>query len=178
MKKKLAIFTLIAGVFLSGCGGSTTPLQTSFDASIDIAAIEDSMKVYQDLSTSAQSDGSLGNLMRIGGLTPSALEGVEVSTKRLLTNIENNWGSIGPGDSANGISREVLKEWGEAYLFWVIYQRKIQLIVEECLENPDSFYSCQSRNIGQVLQLDRQSTEPLIAVQTKIKAWQEKYANQ
>ena len=178
MKPKQVIFALVAGIFLSGCGRSTTTSQTSFDANIDIAAIEDSMKVFEDLASSARSDDSLQNLERVGGLASSALDGVEASTKTLLTNIENSWDSIGPGDSANGISREVLKEWGEAYLYWVNHQRKIQAIGDDCLENLDSFYSCQSQNIGKVLELDRQSVEPLSAVQNKIKAWQEKYANQ
>ena len=178
MKPNQVIFALVAGIFLSGCGSSTTTSQTSFDASIDIAAIEDSMKVFEDLASSARSDDSLQNLERVGGLASSALDGVEKSTKTLLTNIENSWDSIGPGDSANGISREVLKEWGEAYLYWVNHQRKIQAIGDECLENLDSFYSCQSQNIGIVLELDRQSLVPLSAVQNKIKAWQEKYANQ
>ena len=177
-RQKLVGISLAVGIFLSGCGSSTTSSESSFDASSDILAIEDSMKIFQDLSSSARSDDSLQNLERVGGLASSALDGVEASTKKLLTNIDNSWDSIGPGDSANGLSREVLKEWGEAYLYWVNHQRKIQAIGNECLVNLDSFYSCQNRNLSKVLELDRQSVEPLNAVQTKIKAWQEKYAGQ
>jgi hypothetical protein len=71
-----------------------------------------------------------------------------------------------------------LKEWGEAYLFWVTYQRKIQIIAEGCLVNLENFSSCRNQKLSQTIELERQSTEPLNAVQAKIQAWQEKYANQ
>ena len=95
-----------------------------------------------------------------------------------ITDIDENWDSIGSGDSPDGISREVLKEWGEAYLFWITYQRKIQAIGEECLANLETFTSCRSQKLGQTMELERQSTEPLNVVQAKIQAWQEKYVNQ
>jgi len=177
-KFKVIIFALLVGILLSGCGGQGSTSKNSFDASTDIAEIQDAVQVFQDLSESANSDHSVENIVRIASLNPAALDGIEVSTNRLLNHIEENWDSIGSGDSPDGISREVLKEWGEAYLFWVTYQRKIQIIGEGCLVNLENFSSCRNQKLSQTIELERQSTEPLNAVQAKIQAWQEKYANQ
>ena len=117
-------------------------------------------------------------MARVASLNPSALDGIEVATNKLLTHINENWDAIGSGDSSDGISREVLKEWGEAYLFWITYQRKIQAFGEECLANLGTFSTCRRQKLIQTIELERQSTEPLNAVQAKIQAWQEKYANQ
>ena len=95
-----------------------------------------------------------------------------------MDHIEENWDSIGSGDSPDGISREVLKEWGQAYLSWISYQRKIQTIAEECLVSLENFSACRIQRLSRTLELERQSTEPLNIVQAKIQAWQEKYANQ
>jgi hypothetical protein len=177
-KIKLVFLALVSGILLSGCGGLTSTPQSSFDANSDIAAIQDAVKVFQDLTDSAHSDDSVKNMARVASLNSSALDGIEESTNKLLGHIDENWDSIGSGDSPDGISRDVLKEWGEAYLFWITYQRKIQAIGEECLANLETFSTCRSQKLGQIMELERQSTEPLIVVQAKIQAWQEKYANQ
>ena len=177
-KFKVAALALIVGISLTGCGGQNSTSQSSFDANSDIAGIQDAVKVFQDLSDSAHSDDSVDNLARVASLNSAALDGIEASTNRFLAHINENWDSIGSGDSPDGISREVLKEWGEAYLFWVTYQREIQVIGEACLTNLETFSSCRSQKLGQTMELERQSTEPLNVVQAKIQAWQEKYANQ
>lgn len=165
-------------IFLSGCGGQSLTSQINFDVNSDIAAIQNAVSVHQDLSESANSDYSIENLARVSDLYPAALDEIERNTNILLTHITDNWNSIGPGDSPEGISREVLKEWGEAYLFWVNYQRKIQTIGEECLSNLETFDFCRIQNLGQTMELERKSIEPLNVAQAKIQAWQEKYANQ
>ena len=177
-KLKVLTFALLVGILLSGCGGQGSTSKNSFDASDDIAEIQDAAKVLQDLSDSAHSDDSVENMARVASLNPAALNGMEASTNRLLNHIDENWDSIGSGDSPDGISREVLKEWGEAYLFWITYQRKIQTIGEGCLVNLNTFSSCRNQKLSQTIELERQSTEPLNAVQAKIQAWQQKYANQ
>lgn len=177
-KFKIGALALVVGIFLTGCGEQNSTSQSSFDANSDIAAIQDAVKVFQDLSDSAHSDDSVENMARVASLNPSALDGIEVATNKLLTHINENWDAIGSGDSSDGISREVLKEWGEAYLFWITYQRKIQAIGEECLANLGTFSTCRSQKLIQTIELERQSTGPLNAVQAKIQAWQEKYANQ
>ena len=170
---KLITLSLVLGILLSGCSN-----QTKYDASSDIEAMQDAVAVFQDLSRRASSDNSVENLANVASLNPSALNGIEKSATELLRNIDKNWESIGSGDSPDGISREVVKEWGEAYLFWVSYQRKIQAIGEECLSNLETFDLCRSQKLGQTIELEKQSTEPLYKVQAKIQAWQEKYANQ
>lgn len=177
-KVKVAILALVVGILLTGCGGQSPTSQSSFDANSDIAAIQEAVKVFQDLSDSAHSDDSVENMARVASLNSSALDGIEVNTNKLLTHLNENWDAIGSGDSPDGISREVMKEWGESYLFWITYQRKIQAIGEECLANLDTFSECRSQKLSQTIELERQSTEPLNAVQVKIQAWQEKYANQ
>jgi ABC-type Fe3+-hydroxamate transport system substrate-binding protein len=177
-KFKVIIFALLVGTLLSGCGGQGSISKNSFDASSDIAEIQDAVKVFEDLSGSAHTDESVENMARVASLNPAALDGIEASTNRLLNHINENWDSIGSGDSPDGISREVLKEWGEAYLFWVTYQRKIQTIGEGCLVNLETFSSCRNQKLSQTIELERQSTEPLNAVQAKIQAWKEKYVNQ
>jgi len=177
-KFKIGGLALVLGILLTGCSEQNSTSSSSFDANSDIAAIQDAVKVFQDLSDSAHSDDSVGNMARVASLNSSALDGIEVSTNRLLTHIKENWDAIGSGDSPDGLSREVLKEWGEAYLFWITYQRKIQTIGEECLANLETFSTCRSQKLSQTIELERQSTEPLNAVQAKIQAWQEKYANQ
>ena len=97
---------------------------------------------------------------------------------KVLTKALDIFSGAAKGDEPDGISREVLKEWGEAYLFWVNYQRKIQTIAEGCLVNLENFSSCRNQKLSQTIELERQSTAPLNAVQAKIQAWQEKYANQ
>jgi hypothetical protein len=177
-KSNMAILALVVGIFLTGCGGQSPTSQASFDANSDIAAIEDAVKVFQDLSDSAQTDDSVENMVRVASLNPSALDGIEESTSKLLAHIDENWDSIGSGDSPDGLSREVLKEWGEAYLFWITYQRKIQAIGEECLANLETFSTCRIQKLGQTIELEQQATEPLSVVQGKIQAWQAKYANE
>ena len=177
-KSKVIIFALLAGILISGCSGAGSTSKSSFDAGNDIAEIQDAVKVFQDLSDSAHSDDSVENMARVASLNPAALDGIELSTNRLLTHIDENWDSIGSGDSPDGISRELLKEWGEAYLFWISYQRKLQTIGEGCLVNLETFASCRNQKLSQTIELERQSIEPLNAVQAKIQAWQEKYLNQ
>ena len=177
-RRKISVLSLALTTLLTGCAGQNSPSQSSFDASSDIAAIESSVRVFQELSDSARSDDSVENMARVAGLNSAALDGIEKSTSNLLKHITDNWDSIGSGDSPEGISREVLKEWGEAYLFWVEYQRKIQTIVEECLANLENFNSCRRQKVTEIVELERQSTEPLNVVQVKIQAWQQKYANQ
>lgn len=177
-KFKVIIFAFLIGTLISGCGGQDSTSKNIFDASNDIAEIQDAVQVFQELSESANSDDSVENIVRLASLNPAALDGIEVSTNRLLDHIDEYWDSIGSGDSPDGISREVLKEWGEAYLFWVNYQRKIQTIAEGCLVKLENFSSCRNQNLSQTIELERQSTELLNTVQVKIQAWQEKYANQ
>ena len=177
-KFKIGTLALVLGILLTGCGQQDSISSPSFDANSDIAAIQDAVKVFQDLSDSAHTDDSVENMERVASLNSSALDGIEESTNKLLSHLDENWDSIGSGDSLDGISREVIKEWGEAYLFWITYQRKIQAIGEECLANLETFSTCRSQKLSQTIELERQSTEPLNAVQVKIQAWQEKYANQ
>ena len=177
-KFKITIFALLVGILLSGCSEAGSTSKIGFDAGNDIAEIQDAVKVFEDLSDSAHSDDSVENMARVASLNPAALDGIEVSANRLLTHIDENWDSIGSGDSPDGISRELLKEWGEAYLFWITYQRKIQTIGEGCLVSLKTFSSCRNQRLSQTIELERQSVEPLNAVQAKIQAWQEKYANQ
>ena len=177
-RHKILILSLILMTLLTGCGGQNSSPNSSFDASSDIGAIESSVKVFQQLSDSAHSDDSVENMARVASLNSAALDGIEKNTNILLKHITENWDSIGSGDSPDGISREVLKEWGEAYLFWVEYQRKIQAIGEECLANLETFNSCRRQKLTETVELERQSLEPLNVVQAKIQAWQQKYANQ
>ena len=48
-KIKLVVSALVSVILLSGCGGSTSTPQSSFDVNSDIAAIQDAVKVFQDL---------------------------------------------------------------------------------------------------------------------------------
>ena len=66
-KFKVVVFSLLAGMLLSGCGS-----QTNFDASGDIAAIQDAVKVFQDLSDSAHSNDSVENMERVAELNHEA----------------------------------------------------------------------------------------------------------
>lgn len=177
-KFKEVSLALVVGILLTGCGGQSPTSQSSFDANSDISAIQDAVKVFQDLSDSAKSDDSIENMARVASLNSSALDGIEVNTNRLLTHLSESWDSIGSGDAPDRLSREVLKEWGEAYLFWVTIQREIQAIGESCLANVETFSTCRSQKLSQTIELERQSTQPWKAVQAKIQMWQEKYANQ
>ena len=111
-KFKIGALALVVGILLTGCGEQNSTSQSSFDANSDIAAIQDAVKVFQDLSDSAHSDDSVENMARVASLNSSALDGIEIATNNLLTHINENWDAIGSGDSSDGISREVLKEWG------------------------------------------------------------------
>ncbi len=164
--KPLSLFSALI-LLLSGCGSSPTS-QVSFDASSDIANIEDAVAVFQGLTASAQQDPSAENALRISKLNPSALDGIENATNDLKTHLNENWEAIGPGSSVGGISRELLMEWADAYLYWLNYQRKIQSVAESCAVEANTFLNCVGQNAAQTLEWERASTGPLVAVQAKI----------
>ena len=162
---------------LSACSSTSAVKGPEFDANVDIYAIEDAVRVFQKLPDSAKSDSSIENIFLVADQNTSALDGIEEATNKFLANLDKNWDSIRSGDSPNGISKNVLKEWGEAYLFWIEYQRKMQAIAEVCLANPESFKECQLDNAIEIVSLDSESQEPMKRVHLKIQAWKDKYAN-
>lgn len=162
---------------LSACSSTSVGKDVEFDANSDIYAIEEAVGVFQKLTDSAKSDSSIENIILVADQNTSALDGIEEATNKFLANLDKNWDSIPSGDSPNGISKNVLKEWGEAYLFWIEYQRKIQAIAELCLANQESFRECQLDNAIKIVSLDSESQEPMKRVHLKIEAWRAKYAN-
>lgn len=162
---------------LSACSSTSVVKELEFDTNANINAIEEAVGVFQKLTDSAKSDSSIENLIVVADQNTSALDGIEEATNKFLTNLDKNWDSIPSGDSPNGISKYVLKEWGEAYLFWIEYQRKIQGIAEVCLANPEGFRECQLNNAIKIVTLESESQEPMKRVHLKIQAWKDKYAN-
>ena len=162
---------------LSACTSTSVVKDLEFDVNADIYAIEDAVGVFQKLTDSANSDSSIENIILVAEQNTSALDGIEEATNKFLANLDKNWDSIPSGDSPNGISKNVLKEWGEAYLFWIEYQRKIQAIAEVCLANLESFRECQLDNAIKIVSLDSESQEPMKRVHLKIQAWRDKYAD-